>query len=350
MITTTAAPSPVARLRGAIGRRTEGRAVALLLIVGLGVAFFQPAVYEAYGVTLARIALDGMVALGLTLVILQGELDLSVGSVLAVSGVVLALQDNLALGIFYALLAGIAVGVINALLVVGAGVNSFIATLGTLFAVKGLAFVLSGGRPVPVTNLETAIQFGATIIGPVTPRVFIFIGVFVLLQIFLTRMRAGREFYAVGGNRQAAKDAGIPVKLRLFTGFVLCAFLAALSGVINTLELTSGDPTAGSTVLLSGIAAAIVGGVLLNGGRGSLVGTLIGAAALGLLQIALDFAGVSPDVKMILIGLVLLIAVMTDPNNVRNLRDWFRSIVPPSPVRATSTDTTVTETTSTTKS
>lgn len=318
--------SPPAQWQRWLQSRTEGRAVALLLVIGLAVAVFQPAVYEAYGVTLARIALGGLVALGLTLVILQGELDLSVGSVLAISGVVLALQDNLGLGIGLALLTGVVVGIVNALLIVGAGVNSFIATLGTLFAVKGLAFVLSGGTPVPVTDIASAIQFGTAVIGPITPRVLIFIAVFIVLQIFLTKTRSGREFYAVGGNRQAAADAGIPVKTRLFTGFILSGLLAALAGVINTLELTSADPTAGSTTLMTGIAAAIVGGVLLNGGRGSLVGTLIGAAALGLLEISLDFGGVSPEIKQIMIGAVLLLAVITDSNTMAYVKERMRTM------------------------
>lgn len=326
--------SPPAQWQRWLQSRTEGRAVALLLLIGLAVAVFQPAVYEAYGVTLARIALGGLVALGLTLVILQGELDLSVGSVLAISGVVLALQDNLGLGIGLALLTGVAVGFVNALLIVGAGVNSFIATLGTLFAIKGLAFVLSGGTPVPVTDISSAIQFGTALIGPITPRVLIFIGVFIVLQIFLTKTRSGREFYAVGGNRQAAADAGIPVKTRLFTGFILSGLLAALAGVINTLELTSADPTAGSTTLMTGIAAAIVGGVLLNGGRGSLVGTLIGASALGLLEISLDFGGVSPEIKQIMIGAVLLLAVITDSNAMAYAKDRIRFMTQGIPRRA----------------
>jgi ribose transport system permease protein len=305
------------RLGAALRRRTEWRAVGLLVLVLVVFGITQPDVFGSYGVTLSRIALDGLVALGLTLVILQGELDLSVGSVVALSGTVLATTPDLGLGIVFALLVGIGVGLVNALLVIYAGVNSFIATLGTLFAIRGLAFVVSGGKPVSVHDLETAIRFGAPVLGPLTPRVLIFFAVFVVLQIFLTRIRAGREFYAVGGNRQAAIDAGIPVKRRLLTSFVACSVLAALAGIVNTLELTSADPTAGSDVLLSGIAAAVVGGIVLNGGRGSLVGTLIGAAALGALQIGLDFAGVSQELKEVTVGAVLVLAIVTDADNLR---------------------------------
>jgi len=152
-----------------------------------------------------------------------------------------------------------------------------------------------------------------------------FILAFVVLQVFLTRVRIGREFYAVGGNREAAFDAGIPVKRRIFTGFMISGFVAALAGVINTLERTAADPTAGSTVLLASFAAAIIGGILLTGGRGSVFGTLLGASSLGILQVALTLSGVQVDVQNIVIGLVLLLAVITDPNSLRVVLGSARS-------------------------
>ncbi|MEU1293350.1 ABC transporter permease [Streptomyces sp. NPDC005840] len=318
---------PAARLRTFLSRRTEIRAVVFLVLVLVYAAVWQPDVLQRYDVTLARIALDGLVALGLTLVILQGELDLSVGSVLAASGAVLALTPGLALGIVLALALGVAVGALNAVLVVVLKVNSFIATLGTMFAVRGLAFVLTDGQPVPIKDIESGIAFGQALLGPLTPRVLFFVVVFLALHVFLTRTRAGREFYAVGGNRQAAIDAGLPVRRRLATSFVMCAVLASCAGIINTLELTSADPTAGSTVMLVSIASAVVGGVLLNGGRGTIVGALIGAAALGILQISLDFGGYNPEIKNILVGAVLFVAVATDPSSLRIVRDRLKELL-----------------------
>jgi len=315
------------RVKNAVARRTEGRAVILLILVVGVIAVQQPIVFNAYGVSLARVALVGLVALGPTLVVLQGELDLSVGSTLALTGVVVASIPDLGLGIIAGLVTGVVIGALNAFLIVVVGVNSFIATLGTLFALRGLAFVLSDGRPVRVTDIDSALLFGRELLGPITPRVLIFILLFIILQVFISRMRAGREFYAVGGNRQAAIDAGIPVKLRLFTSFMLCGFVAALAGVINTLELTAADPTAGSTVLLASFAAVIIGGNLLNGGRGSLVGTLIGAFALGLMQVGLTFAGADREVQDVLIGIVLLVAITTDPNNLRALSRRLQGLV-----------------------
>ncbi|MCC2031541.1 ABC transporter permease [Microbacterium allomyrinae] len=305
------------RVRVFIARRTEGRAVILLVLVGTFAAIVEPVVFTSFQVTLGRVALVGLVALGLTVVILVGELDLSVASTLAVSGVVMASIPDIGLGIVAALVTGVVIGLINAFFVVVVGINSFIATLGMLFALRGLAFVLSNEEPVRLTNIDFGLAFGTPILGPLTPRVLLFFLAFVVLQLFLTRVKSGREFYAVGGNRQAAVDAGIPVKRRLVTAFVISGFVAALAGVINTLERTAADPTAGSTVLLASIAAAIIGGVALTGGRGSILGTLIGAFALGMLQVTLTLSGVQVDVQDIFVGVVLFLAIITDPANLR---------------------------------
>jgi ribose transport system permease protein len=326
----------VAKIRVTIARRTEGRALALLLLVAIATWFTEPIVFTSYAVTLGRVALIGLVALGLTAVILMGELDLSVASTLAVTGVVMASVDNLALGIAAALVVGLLIGIVNAFFVVVVGINSFIATLGMLFFLRGAAFVISNEEPVRLASRDAGIAFGKPFLGPLTPRVIIFILAFIALQIFVTRVRAGREFYAVGGNRQAAYDAGIPVRRRIFTGFMISGFVAALAGVINTLERTAADPTSGSTVLLASFAAAIIGGVLLTGGRGSIFGTLLGATSLGILQVALTLTGVQVDVQNIVIGSVLLLAVITDPNSLRavlgNAKAFFRGRSGPQPV------------------
>ena len=313
------------KIKLTIARRTEGRGVALLSIILVVVALTEPLVFSAYQVTLGRVALVGLVALGLTVVILMGQLDLSVASTLAASGVILALIPDLTLGIIAALAFGVVVGVVNAFGVAIIGINSFIWTLGMLFFLRGMALVMSDEAPVKLTNSDAGIAFGQPLIGPITPRILLFILIFIAIQIFVSRVKMGREFYAVGGNTQAARDAGIPVKLRIFTGFIISGFVSALAGVVNTLERTAADPVAGSTVLLASFAAAIIGGNYLKGGRGSVVGTLIGAAALGVLQVALTISGVQVPVQQIFIGLVLLIAVTTDPSNLRAVLSSIRS-------------------------
>lgn len=305
------------KVRTTLARRTEGRGVALLAVILVVVSLLEPLVFTAYPVTLGRIALIGIVALGLTAVILMGELDLSVASTLALSGVVLALIPDLWLGIIAALATGLVVGVINAFFVAVVGINSFIATLGSLFALRGLAFVLSDEAPVGLSDKDAGIAFGLPLIGPLTPRILIFILVFIAIQLFVSKVRAGREFFAVGGNRQAAYDAGIPVKRRIFTGFMISGFVSSIAGVVNTLERTTADPTSAGTVLLASFAAAIIGGNYLKGGRGSIVGTLIGAASLGVLQVALTLSGVQVPIQQIFIGGILLVAVTTDPTSLR---------------------------------
>jgi ribose transport system permease protein len=321
-----AATDRTGRLKAVLSRRTEGRAVVLLTVVVVVALVLEPLVFTAYEVTLGRVALIGLVAMGLTAVILMGELDLSVASTLAVSGVVMASVPDIWLGIAAALAVGLLIGAVNAFFVVKVGISSFIATLGMLFVLRGLAFVLSGEEPVRLTDIEAGIAFGRPLLGPVSPRILLFVLVVVALQVFVTRTRVGREFYAVGGNRQAARDAGIPVDRRILTGFMISGFVAALAGVVNTLELTAADPTAGSTVLLASFAAAIIGGVALTGGRGSIVGTLLGALALGIIQVGLTLSGVQVDIQQIFIGGVLLIAVVTDPASLRQATGSLRRL------------------------
>ena len=311
----------------ALRRRTEWRGAALLAVVLVVALLFEPLVFQAYDVTLSRLALVGLVAIGLTVVIIMGELDLSVASTVVLSGVVMAKMPTLLLGVVAALITGLLVGLVNAFFVVKVGINSFIATLGMLFVLRGLALVISDAKPIPLGDITTAIAFGMPFLGPLTPRIILFAVVFVVLMIFLTRMRAGREIYAVGGNRQAARDAGIPVNRRMLTGFVLCSVIASLAGVVDTLERTAADPTSGSTILLSSIAAAIVGGVALTGGRGTILGTLIGALALAVLEVGLTLTGVQVDIQQIFIGTVLLLAVMTDPASLRAAGASFRTFL-----------------------
>ena len=317
----------VGRIRTTFARRTEGRAVILLIAVSIWALIWESAVFTAYEVTLGRLALIGLTAVGLTAVILMGELDLSIASILAVSGVVMASFDNVFLGIVVALAVGLVIGAVNAFFVVVVGINSFIATLGMLFFLRGLAFVISDEEPVLMENKDFALEFSKPLIGEFTPRVLIFILAVIAMQVFLTRVRAGREFYAVGGNREAARDAGIPVRRRVFTGFMISGFVAAGAGVIVTLQLTAADPTAGGNALLTSFAAAIVGGILLTGGRGSVLGTVLGAASLAILQVGMTFNGVESAVQNIVIGLVLFVAVITDPNSISAVLGGARTLL-----------------------
>lgn len=306
----------IARLR----RRSELRALGLLGIVVAGLLVFEPDVFESYGVVLKFLTLNGLVAVGLTVVIVQGELDLSVGSVFALSGgIVATTSDSLVVGALIALAVGAAAGLCNGLLVTKVGVNSFIATLSTMITFGGLAFVVTSGKPVPIEDIETAIEFGQPLLGEITPKVLIFAVCALLMHLFLSRTRIGREFYAVGGNRVAAQQVDVPVARRINLAFVISATLAALAGATQAIELTSADPNAGSRVLLGGLAAAVIGGAHLKGGRGTVLGTVIGALAIAGLTVGLEFAEISPNTQEVVLGLVLVLAVAADRQGLRDL-------------------------------
>lgn len=301
-------------------RRSELRALMLFGILVVGIAIEQPTVFESYDVVLKTLALTGLVAVGLTVVIVQGELDLSVGAVFALAGgLVATTSHSIWVGTLIALLAGMAIGVGNGLLVTKVGVNSFIATLSTMITIGGLAFVVTGGEPAPVRDVTAAIDFGTPLFGDFTPRVLIFFACALAVHVFLSRTRIGREFYAVGGNRTAAREADVPVTRRIVLAFVICSTCAALAGATQAIELTSADPTAGSRVLLNGIAAAVIGGAHLAGGRGTVLGTVIGALSLAALTVALQFASISPNVQDVVVGVVLVLAVTVDRQGARVL-------------------------------
>jgi ribose/xylose/arabinose/galactoside ABC-type transport system permease subunit len=314
--------------KGRALRRPELRALVLFALLLVVLAFWEPAVFSSYDVVLQTAAVTMLVAAGLMAVLVQGELDLSVGATLALAGVLVAkTSDSLILASAVALAAGVAVGVVNGLIVTRLGVNSFIATLGTMITLGGLALVLSHAQQVPIRDWQSGVSFGQKVLGGLTPRILISLALVALLHLGLARTRIGRDFYAVGGNRPAALDAGIPARRRLMTGFVVCSVTAALAGVILTIELTTADPNAGNTVLLNSIAAAVIGGASLNGGRGTVLGSTIGAIGLAGLTVGLEFAGVSPNVLDMTVGAVLILAVSADgPELVRRLRStgWYR--------------------------
>jgi ribose/xylose/arabinose/galactoside ABC-type transport system permease subunit len=308
-------------------RRPELRAGVLFGVLLIALAFTQPTVFSSYAVVLKTAAVTALVAAGLTAVLVQGELDLSVGSMVALSGALVATTSHsLVVGGLIAILAGVAVGLLNGMLVTRVGVNSFIATLATMIALGGLALVITDGTQVPIKNLGAGISFGENVLGSLTPRILITIVGVAALHLFLSRTRIGREFYAIGGNRAAAQDADIPTQRRIVLGFVICGVAAALAGVMLTIELTTADPNAGSTVLLNAIAAAVIGGASLSGGRGTVLGTLIGAVGLAALTVGLEFGGISPNIQDMVVGIVLILAVSADgPTLLRLLRTerWY---------------------------
>lgn len=311
-----------------LARSQDGRITLVFLLVVVGQAVLVPRFTESAGNVFIRAAADGLVALGLMTVILQGELDLSVGSTLALAGTLTAGLSNevgYPIAVAVAVAAGAAVGITNGLIVTRAHVNSFIGTLGMMVAIRGLAFVYSGGLPISGPSLDAAVAFSSPFIWELTPRVLVMLTVAALLGFFLLRARIGRDLYAVGGNREAAAAAGIPVERRIWLGFIISGCCAGLAGSLIAIELNTGSPVLGVQTALIAITAIVIGGTGLTGGRGSAYGTLIGILILSALAVGLNLARVPSSHQQVITGAILVAVVLADQVRVRPR--WFGSLV-----------------------
>ena len=263
----------------------------------------------------------GVLAMGATFVLGSGGLDLSLGSVLGLSGVVGAavavkLGAPTALAVAAAILAGAGAGLVNGLIITRALVPAFIVTLGMLGIARGLALVISGGRviyglPEAMVYLGQGRPFG------VPMPVIILIVTAIVMHCLLAYTRYGRHTLAIGDNENAARSAGIDVARHRLSIYVLSGALAGLGGLLFATRINSGDPTAGITYELTAITAAVIGGTNLFGGRGSILGTTIGALIMGVLQNGLNLLAVQSYYQQMAIGAVLILAVFIDQFQVR---------------------------------
>jgi len=266
------------------------------------------------------IAITGILAVGMTAVILTGGIDLSVGSVAALAGIVAAMTaasgapGALVLAVLAALGVGLAVGAFNGLMVARFRVPPFVTTLAMLTICRGLAFVITEGRSI--SDLPPGFGlFGRELFLRVPVPVWLMLLVFAAGWFVLKRMTFGRYVYAVGGNREAAFLAGVNIKGVTMLVYVLNGLLVGLAGLVLASRLGAGVPNAGNQYELDVIAAVVVGGTSLNGGRGSVIATLWGAVFIGVLNNGLNLANVDPYVQKIALGIVILLAVLADQLN-----------------------------------
>ncbi len=266
------------------------------------------------------IAITGILAVGMTAVILTGGIDLSVGSVAALAGIVAAMAaasgapGAVALAALAALGVGLAVGAFNGLMVSRFRVPPFVVTLAMLTICRGLAFVITEGRSV--SDLPPGFGlFGRELFLRVPVPVWLMLLVFAAGWFVLKRMTFGRYVYAVGGNREAAFLAGVNIKGVTMLVYVLNGLMVGLAGLVLASRLGAGVPNAGNQYELDVIAAVVVGGTSLNGGRGSVIATLWGAVFIGVLNNGLNLANVDPYVQKIALGIVILLAVLADQLN-----------------------------------
>lgn len=262
---------------------------------------------------LVQASVISTIAVGMTMVILTAGIDLSVGSVLALSAVVTAdlLQMNLpvALAVFGGIGVGAAAGLVSGLLVTIVNIPPFIATLGMMTLVRGLALTYTGGRPI--TSLPGAFRFVGTgeILGVPTP-IWVMAGAYAVGILFLSRSKLGQYIYAIGNNATAAKVSGLPVKTIKTIVYVISGALAAIAGMILVARLDSAQPTMGIRYELDTIAAVVVGGTVLSGGFGTVWGTLLGALIMAVIANAINILGISPFYAQVVQGAVIIGALL----------------------------------------
>ena len=268
---------------------------------------------------LRQTSVNAIIAVGMTFVILIAGIDLSVGSILALTGAFAASMVGTELSILLVipavLLIGTLLGTLSGVIVAKGKVQAFIATLVTMTLLRGVTMVYTDGRPISTGFSDTADAFaflGTGYLFGIPVPIWLMAIVFLISWYVLKHTKMGRYIYALGGNEAATQLSGINVdKVKIFV-FAVSGFLSALAGLIVTSRLSSAQPTAGVTYELDAIAAVVVGGTSLMGGKGRVMGTLIGALIIGFLNNALNLLDISSYYQMIAKALVILVAVLAD--------------------------------------
>lgn len=319
MMTTT--PSPAATAPRFKAWLIEQKSLIALLVLILVVSFLSPNFFTPDNLLniLRQTSVNAIIAVGMTLVILTAGIDLSVGSILALTGALAATMVAADLPVIIAipaaLLAGAALGGISGAIIAKGKVQAFIATLVTMTALRGFTMVFTDGRPISTGFSENSDAFAVLGTGywlGIPVPIWIMALVFALAWYLLNHTRLGRYIYALGGNESATCLSGINVDRVKIAVYTLCGALSALAGLIVTSRLSSAQPTAGMGYELDAIAAVVVGGTSLMGGKGRIMGTLIGALIIGFLNNALNLLDVSSYYQMIAKAAVILLAVMVD--------------------------------------
>jgi ribose transport system permease protein len=332
MTTTSAPPSPNRAVENTVGRRIlQGRSVRHLAQLGPVVALILLAAFFAVSApnftsggnltnVLQQVSITAVAAVGATVVILVAGIDLSVGSVVALTGSVAALYLQHAIlsagassvvAVVISLAVGTACGLLNGVLVTVAKVPAFIATLATLTALRGIALLVTSSYPISIKNTAFT-QIGVGKIGPVPIPVIIMAATFGVGYVILHRLKIGRRIYAVGGNRDASRLSGIRVSRVLLFAFTFAGLCAGVASVILTAKLSSGQPAGSVGFELDVIAAVVVGGTSLFGGRGRLAGTFLGALVIAVLGNGLTLMDVPFYWQQIVTGAVVVAAVVLD--------------------------------------
>lgn len=260
-----------------------------------------------------QISINLIIAIGMTFVILTGEIDLSVGSIAALAGVatgwVIVSTSSIFLGIMAGIFVGVLIGLLNGVLTVYGKVQSFIVTLAMLGLARGLALVWTDGKPISGLPKNFEI-LGAGYFGIIPVSTIIAILIFIITFIVFSKTKHGIYIRSIGANREAARLSAIPVKQYRIIAFLLSGLLSAIGGIIITSRLISAQPTAAEGMELNVIAAVILGGASLSGGIGTITGTFLGAIIIGVINNGMNLIGISAFFQQIVKGIIILIAVL----------------------------------------
>ena len=293
------------------------RSVLILLVICVFATILSPSFLSVTNLfnVFKQITVAGIVGCGMTFVILTGGIDLSVGSILGLSGVlasgVMVSTGNTAVAVAVSLTVGIACGAVNGFFVSVCGIPPFISTLGMMTLLRGVILVYTKGSPIPIKS-DAYKFFGKGSIAGIPVPVIILIIVFLLAHYILTQTSYGRSVYAVGGNREAARLSGIRVKTSEFLVYTLNGLMCGMAGLILTARLGSAQSTSGTGIEMDAIAAVILGGTSLSGGVGFVLPTVVGAMIMGIIDNILTLMNVNPHATNIVKGAVILIAVLVD--------------------------------------
>jgi ribose transport system permease protein len=293
-----------------------------LLVIAVGLSIVSPDFLRVDNLlnVMRQSSINALIAFGMTLVILLGGIDLSAGSVLALSSVIIANLLQSGTPPVVATLAGIVAGGLmglgNGLIISKGKVAPFIATLGTMTVLRGLALVMSNGSPISDFNSDFFSMLGGGYVARLIPiPVVLMLIVFGIFWFVLKKTVFGRHVYATGGNAESAKLSGVKVDRVQLWVYTISGVMAAIAGVVLTSRLNSAQPTAGTGYELDAIAAVVLGGTSLTGGRGWIFGTLVGALLIGVLNNGLNLLDVSSFYQQVIKGSVILLAVLIDRGN-----------------------------------
>ena len=292
----------------------------ILVVLVLSVLIASAIVPNFFSLTTLSLGVDrsaalGLIAVGLTVALIAGQIDLSVGSIFALSGII-AIMAQPSLGLFPAAALGVLVGglcgFINGVMTVVFKVNALVSTLATMLIFRAIAHWVTESQPLSGGHILFSIKLADIYLGLFTVRSALFIVLAIALHIWLVQTVGGRNLFAVGSNRAAAEASGVASDRVIFGSFIFCGIMAGLSGVLQSLITNTGSPLFGSELILPVIAAVIIGGTRLEGGRGSALGTLGGVIALTCITLAMEFESIPTYYQQIVTGFVLLLLIVLD--------------------------------------